>query len=121
MRAAAVLTAGLMLALGACATNRTALSDPTATKTSTVRRTNVITREEINEHPELISVADLIRQLRPGWQQTTVFVNNDYYGDYSSLGTLQTGNVKEVHWLSRSEAQMKWGSRVLEVIQVITR
>jgi hypothetical protein len=27
----------------------------------------------------------------------------------------------EIRYLTRSEAQIKWGSRVLEVIQIITR
>jgi hypothetical protein len=122
MRAAAILGAGLLVALGACASNRTALSDPNAARTATTRRSNVITREELNEHPELISVADVIRQLRPGWpRDVAIYVNNDYFGDYSSLSTLQTQNVREIHSFSASEAQMKWGSRVHEVIQIVTR
>lgn len=122
MRAAAILGASLLLAVGACATNRTAMTNPNAARTATTRRSNVVTREELNEHPELISVADVIRQLRPGWpRNVAIFVNNDYFGDYSALGTLQTTNVREIHYLSASEAQMKWGSRVHEVIQIVTR
>jgi hypothetical protein len=65
----------------------------------------------------------VIRQLRPGWpRNVAIFVNNDFFGDYSVLSTLQTTNVKEIHSYSASEAQMKWvGSRVQEVIQVVTR
>ena len=63
-----------------------------------------------------------MRQLRPGWPtNVTVFVNNDPLGDYNQLRTLSLNTTAEIRYLSRSEAQIKWGSRFQEVIHVITR
>jgi len=116
-----VMASLLVLASGACASSHTAAGDQTPTAAQTRARTNIITLQEIRES-RAASVADLIRQLRPGWPtQVTVAVNNDLFGDYASLRTLSVSNTAEVRYLSRSEAQMKWSSRVQEVIQVITR
>ena len=116
-----VMASLLVLGAGACASTHTAAGDQTPTGSQTRARTNVITLEEIRES-RANSVADLVRQLRPGWPtQVTVFVNNDAFGGYEQLRSLSLSNAAEVRFLSRSEAQMKWGSRFQEVIQVITR
>jgi len=116
------LLLALPLLASACATHGTAASAPGSTRTQAVRRENVITSQEIMERPELASVADLVRQLRPRWPSAvTVFVNNDPYGTFESLRTLSASNTREVRYLSPSEAQMKWGSRYQAVIQVITK
>ena len=117
----AVLALGLVIAAGACASSGTAASDQSATGATTARRSNVITSQEIRES-SAPSLADLVRQLRPGWPtNVTVFVNNDPLGDYNQLRTLSLNTTAEIRYLSRSEAQIKWGSRFQEVIQVITR
>jgi hypothetical protein len=117
----AVLALGLVLAAGACASSGTATSDQSPTGTTTRPRTNVITLQEIRES-SAPSLADLIRQVRPGWPTAvTIFVNNDPLGDYNQLRNLSVNNTAEIRYLTRSEAQMKWGSRFQEVIQVITR
>jgi hypothetical protein len=43
-------------------------------------------------------------------------VNNDVMGGYDMLRNQPVSTAKEIHYLTRSEAQMKWGSRVQEVI-----
>lgn len=114
----AALALGLVTVTGACASQGTAAADQTVTATSTTRRTNVITSQEIRESTAP-SVADMIRQLRPGWpRQAAIFVNND--PDPTALSR-PLSTVSEIRYLTRSEAQSKWGSRVQEVIQIITR
>ena len=127
----AALALGLAVVSGACASSGTAAGEQTPTQTSTTRRTNVITNEEIRES-RAPTIGDMIRQTRPNWPRSVctsanqggcyvVFLNND--PDPSGT-TLQRalGTVREVHLLSKSEAQVKWGSRVYDtVIQVLSR
>ena len=113
--------AGLVLALPACASHATPSSSTAVTRSTTTRRTNVISLDEILEHRNVSSVGDLVRQVRPGWRAAIVYVNNDPFGDIGSTTTLMLGNVREIRYLTASEAQMKWGSSVHEVIQVITK
>jgi hypothetical protein len=112
----------LVLAAGACASSGTAAADQSATSTSTRPRTNVISLQEIRES-RAPSLYDMVRQTRPSWPSSaTVFVNNDPFGDINSLRNLSLNNTSEVRLLSRSEVQIRWGSRYNnEVIQVITR
>ena len=115
------LALGLVIVAGACASSGTAGSQQTATASSTARRTNVITAQEIKES-RAPSLPYLIRQLRPGWPTAvTVVVNNDIMGGYDMLRNQPISTASEIRYLSRSEAQTKWGARVQEVIQVITR
>lgn len=117
----AALALGLVVAAGACASSGTAAGEQSVTASSTTRRTNVISTQEIRESTAP-SLPDLIRQLRPSWPTAvTVVVNNDVMGGYDMLRNQPVSTVKEIHYLTRSEAQMKWGARVQEVIQVITR
>lgn len=117
----AVLALGLVITVGACASSGTAASDQSATAGTTARRSNVITSQEIRESAAP-SVADLVRQLRPGWPTNVqIFVNNNHFGGYSQLNSLSVSTTAEIRFLTRSEAQNKWGSRFQEVIQVITR
>ena len=91
------------------------------TASSTARRTNVISAQEIQESAAP-SLPDLIRQLRPGWPTAvSVVVNNDILGGYEMLRNQPLSSAREIRYLTRSEAQMKWGMRVQEVIQIITR
>jgi hypothetical protein len=81
----------------------------------------VITTQEIRES-RAPSLPDLIRQLRPGWPTAvTIVVNNDVLGGYDMLRNQPISTASEIRYLSRSEAQTKWGMRVQEVIQIITR
>ena len=114
----AALALGLALISGACASSGTAAGDQTRTASTTTRRTNIITAQEISES-RAPTVADLIRQLRPGWGPGVVFVNND--PDPTAL-TRSPSNVREIRYLTKSEAQSKWGSRVQDpVIQITPR
>lgn len=127
----AALALGLTLVTGACASSGTAAGDQAVTASTTTRRTNIITAEEIRDS-RAPTVGDLIRQTRPSWPRNVctapgqtncyvVFLNND--PDPSGTGLQRApSTVREVHYLTKSEAQTKWGSRVVDtVIQVITR
>lgn len=117
----AALALGLVIAAGACASKGTAAGEQSVTASSTARRTNVISSQEIRES-KAPSLPDLIRQLRPGWPTAvTIVVNNDVMGGYDMLRNQPVSTATEIRYLTRSEAQTKWGSRVLEVIQIITR
>ena len=114
----AALALGLVVVAGACASKGTAGSQQTATASSTARRTNVISAQEISES-RAPTVADLIRQSRPSWGAAIVYVGEN--PDPSAL-TRPLGVVREVRYLSKSEAQSKWGSRVDgPVIQIIAK
>jgi hypothetical protein len=120
----AALALGLTLVSGACASSGTAAGDQTPTSTTTARRTNVITSQEITDS-RAQNLTDLIRQLRPGWpgpgSTVTIVVNNDIMGGYAMLQNQPVSTAREIRYMSKSEAQTKWGARVQEVIQVITR
>lgn len=117
----AALAFGLVITATACASSGTAAGDQAATAQTTTRRTNVISAQEIRES-SAPSLTDLIRQLRPGWPtNVTVVVNNDILGGYDMLRQQPKSTASEIRYLTRSEAQTKWGSRVQEVIQIITR
>lgn len=117
----AALALGLVTVAGACASSGTAAGEQSPTASSTVRRTNVITAQEIRDS-RAPSLPDLIRQLRPSWPTAvSIVVNNDIMGGYDMLRTQPVSTANEIRYLTRSEAQTKWGARVQEVIQVITR
>jgi hypothetical protein len=120
----AALALGLVITAGACASSGTAAGEQSATGTATTRRTNVITTQEIGES-RAPSVTDLIRQLRPSWpgqgSAVSIVVNNDVMGGYAMLNNQPLSTVRQINYLTKSEAQMKWGARVQEVIQIITR
>ncbi len=116
----AALALGIVISASACASSGTAAADQSATASTTRSRTNVITAQEINES-RAPTLADLIRQSRPGWpRQATVFLNNDPDPSGTALNR-SLSTVSEIRYLTKSEAQMKWGSRFNEVIQIITK
>lgn len=113
----AALALGLALVSG-CASSGTAAADQSRTSSTTARRTNIITLAEIGES-RASTVADLIRQARPSWGPAIVFVNENP----DPVGSTRSPSVvREIRYLSKSEAQSKWGSRVSgPVIQIIPR
>jgi outer membrane receptor for ferrienterochelin and colicin len=113
------LLAAAVVAVQACASGSTAATAGGTTRQQTTARTTVITAQELAENPDLNSVADAVRKLRPGWRAATVFINSDPY--VGSASEIPVRNVREIRFLSASQAQMNWGSRYREVIQVITR
>jgi hypothetical protein len=112
----AALALGLALVAGACASSQTASADQAVTSTRTTGRLNVISTQEIRDS-RAATVGDLIRQLRPSWNRNVAtFTNND--PDPEAMNRAVAG-VREIRFLSKSEAQNNWGSRYNEVIQIL--
>ena len=125
----AAFALGLVVVAGACASSGTASADQSATARTTASRTNVISTQEIRDS-RAANLPDLIRQLRPSWpdpNQVNVVVNNDIMNlspgeGLNMLRNQPISTASEIRYLTKSEAQSKWGMRVqLQVIQVITR
>ena len=116
----AALVLGIVISAAACASKQTAAADQAVTASTTRARLNVISTQEIRES-KATSLADLIRQSRPSWPRTAqIFLNND--ADPSGTALQRSpSTVTEIRYLTKSEAQTKWGSRVNEVIQIVTR
>ena len=114
----AALALGLVIVAGACASKGTAAADQTVTARTSTSRTNIITLQEINES-KANTIPDLIRQLRPGWpREFMVFVGNN--PDPSAMSR-SPASIREIRYLSKSEAQSRWGSSVQEVILITPR
>jgi hypothetical protein len=112
---------GIVISAGACATSGTAATDQTATATTTTRRTNVITTAEIRES-RAPTVKDMVAQTRPTWpRQAEVYLDNDPDPTGTAMNR-SLSTIKEVRFLTKSEAQIKWSNRVNgPVIQIVTR
>ncbi len=122
MRSSTFLSVTLAATLMACASgggSATAGSAEAPRTAAASRRTNVITADEIAQHPGVSSVSDLVRQIRPMWGQASIFVDNTPFS--GTLRDIEVGGVQEVRYLTPSEAQMRWGSRVQYVILVTTK
>ncbi len=108
----------LMFLVQGCAT-RGAAGDGSTDGTSS-GRPNVITEQELAEHPDFASVEEAVQRLRPRWHANAIYVNdNRYMGEARNITMF---SVKELRYLDHSEAQMMWGQNApYPVIQVITR
>jgi hypothetical protein len=116
------LTAMLVLVLltQGCAAAGAAGGEAGDTDRGAMSRANLITQEELAEHPELASVAEAVRLLRPRWRDETIYVDNRPYVGQSTDILLTF--VTEIRYLELSEAQMMFGQSIeTNVIHVITR
>ena len=114
----AALALGLVIVAGACASKGTAAGDQTATARASTPRTNVITSQEISDS-KAATIPDLIRQLRPGWpREFMVYVGSN--PDPTALSR-SPSTIREIRYLSRSEAQARWGSSVQAVVLITPR
>ena len=117
----AALVLGIAISAGACASKGTAATDQAVTGATTTRRTNVITTAEIRES-RAPTVKDLVSQSRPSWpRQAAVFLDNDPDPTGTAMNRALS-TIKEVRYLTKSEAQIKWSNRVNDpVIQIVNR
>jgi hypothetical protein len=116
----------LLLLLSACASSG-------ASKSSGPRRDrNVITREEISSSAEH-SALNLIRALRPGMLNDrgktsisnqdpgiVVFLNDQRYGDLSSLDGIEVNSIEEIRYLSAAQAQQRYGMGYPQGVILVT-
>lgn len=114
-RVIAVLS--LVLLTQGCAAGGTSGGDSGSTYAA---RTDVITQQELSEHPELTTVADAVRTLRPRWSDETIYIDDNPY--VGMARDISTARVRELRYLDLSRAQMRWGQSIsTPVIHVITR
>lgn len=131
-----MLTAISLFLLAACASSGAARSGH-ATRGSA----NVITAEEIAAKPELTNAYDAVQFLRPRFLQSrgqtsfnatsgagmtpplpVVFLDNQPFGDISSLRQIAISGVQEIRYISAADATTKWGTGYPNgVIQVVRR
>lgn len=125
MRATRLLVPGILLLLSACAS--------AGAKGSTQRRDrDVITREEIAASPEH-SALNLIRTLRPGMLADRgktsiahqdpgimVFLNDQRYGDLSSLDGIEVNSIQEIRFLNAAQAQQRYGMGYPQGVILVT-
>jgi hypothetical protein len=104
---------------GSTKTTTTTPSSST-TRGSATRRTTLISAEEIAQGT-FATAADIVLSLRPQWDHVPIYINNTPSGNFNELGQLAANTVKEIRFMSASEAQMKWGTGVQRVIWVITK
>ena len=104
-----------ILLLSACATSG-------AKGTSSRADRNVITAEEISQSTEH-NAYNVIRVLRPGMLVTrgntsithndpgiVVFLDGQRFGDLSSLQGIEASSLKEIRYLTASQAQARFGT-----------
>ncbi len=93
------------------------------------RNRNLITAEELSEL-SVASAYEAVQRLRPAWLQSrgraplpVVFRNNSRWGgDPSSLQSIRIDSVREMRFLSASDATTRYGSGFTGgVILVVTR
>ena len=113
-RRATAILAFVFLATG-CATGGT--RGPEAGVTSS--RSNVITLQELSQHPELTSVGDAVRRLRPTWRDVPIYIGNAPYVGPSR--DIPLTFVKELRFVDLSEAQMRWGQSIRTPILHVTK
>ena len=106
-------------------------ADAAASRQRSGANRNVLAREEIAAAGST-NLYDVVLATRPRWLQSNrsgtiptrgprgssaspsvaVYVNGQLYGDASTLRTIETTTVEQVTYLTTSEAQQRYGSRV---------
>src|SRR3990170_2774827 len=102
----------------------TAIGCAPAAGTARTRNTNVLTAEEIATS-QSTTAYDAIRHLRPtflrtrgpqnfepggGVQTAHVFLDGQRYGDIETLKTMPVSTIREIRYLSASDATTKYGT-----------
>ena len=126
MRANRFVIPVLILLLSACASS--------GTKGSSEQRRdrNVITRDEITRSAEH-SALNLIRSLRPGMLTDrgktsianndpgiVVFLNDQRYGDLSSLDGIEVNSIEEIRFIDAAQAQQRYGMGYPQGVILVT-
>ena len=134
--ARAVLVVGAVIGAAACASSPS--SGPTTAEGAGVRPRrdpNVITAEELAGRPTL-NARQAIEQLRPQFLRTRgtttlgnaaagdviwVYVDGTRMGDLSVLNNITVPEIREIRYLSPSEATNRWGTGHVQGAILITR
>jgi hypothetical protein len=116
-----VMAAALVMALAACG--------PSGSSAPGGGNARLLTEEELSR-ASVNNVFDAVQRLRPAWLMAryqggtrgypTVYVGSQRYGEVETLRTLETANVREVHFFDSVTASGRFGRNVpFGVIQVI--
>jgi hypothetical protein len=111
----------LVSALGCASKSASATSQ--AGSPATRRSTNVITAQELSE-TGATNVYQAVQMLRPTWlrgrprgsmrqggrEEVVVYLDNNRYGDISSLQQLSLGGIVEIQHFDASEATNRFGT-----------
>lgn len=125
MRGHRFVIPALLLIVSACASSG-------ANKSGERRDRNVITRAEIEQSPEHSALA-LVRNLRPGMLNDrgrtsiaqrdpgiVVFLNDQRYGDLSSLDGIEVNTIEEIRFLNAAQAQQRYGMGYPQGVILVT-
>ena len=114
----------IVVIVGACAS-----SGGSSGESSRPRRDrNLITPAEIAELTGLSTALDAVEQLRPSWLRPrgrtglpTIYRNNSRWGENpGALRTISIQNVREIRFLSTTDANIRWGTSVSGPVILIT-
>jgi hypothetical protein len=113
----------IILALGACASGggRVPLDR------------SVITQEQVQESGAS-NAFDIVQRYRPEWMRSrgaqsimnagaenaVVYVNNNRYGDISTLRQIPADGIGQIRWYSAPEATQRWGTGVSGGVIAVT-
>jgi len=131
-----MLIAIVALGLAACATGGAATAGSRARGSG-----DVLTAEEIAKRPGITNAYDAVHLLRPAFLHSrgqtslnaasttgeleplpAVFVDNQQFGSATSLREIPVSDVKEIRFISASDATTRWGTGYPNgVIQVVRR
>ncbi len=92
------------------------------------RDRNLITTADLAELTGLSSALQAIQQLRPAWLRArprtglpTVYRNNSRWGENpGALRNISIANVREIRFLSATDATIRWGTNVSGTVILIT-
>ena len=115
------LGALLAVAVGCASSGAGASTTPETARTTTAPRMNVIGQQEIDQLQGAATVQDIIRQARPQWLNNVFSIYMDNSPFAGTLSDISAGRIREIQFLSASEAQARWGSMVRIVILVSTK
>ena len=116
---------------GGCASS-SASSSPSGAATTTRMRADVITAEELAK-VDAPNAYLAVQRLRPQYLQTrgqttimgtsviSVYVDGTRMGGTEALQQIPTSDIKEIRWLSSSEATQRFGTGNAQGAIVITR
>jgi TonB-dependent receptor-like protein len=116
---------------GACASNPAA-SSPSSGQSATRTRSEVITAEELAK-VDAPNAYLAVQRLRPQYLQTRgqttimgqssiqVYVDGTRMGGVEALQQIPTTDIKEIRWLSSSEATQRFGTGNAQGAIVVTR
>ena len=116
-----MMAAALVMALAACG--------PSGTSGPGRGNARLLTEDELSR-ASVTNAFDAVQRLRPAWLMAryqggtrgypAIYVGSQRYGGVETLRTIETANVREIHYFDAVDASSRFGRNVpFGVIQVI--